>query len=236
MFTPFNDDPRVGQMLARHVLNAAVNPLVYITNGNLRGIDLGGNVTFEAHVTGGGVPAYTYEWSVKEGGATSWSMVGGNNPSFAWTPGSGEEGTYDVRCSVTDSQTHTGEVIWEDFAIPDPDNDGLPSSEDNCPDIENLYQEDTSPPGGNGIGDGCDCEGNFDCDQDCDGTDAAIFKLDFGRSTFTDPCNGSNPCNGDFDCDQDCDGTDAANFKTDFGRSDFTNPCPTCTQGDWCSY
>ena len=236
MFTPLNDDPRVGQMLARHVINAAVNPLVYITNGNLRGINLGGNVTFEAHVTGGGVPAYAYEWSVKEAGASSWSMVGGNNPSYSWTPGSGEEGTYDIRCRVTDSQAHAGEVIWEDFAIPDPDNDGFPSSEDNCPAMENLYQEDTFPPGGNGIGDVCDCEGNFDCDEDCDGTDAALFKLDFGRSPFTDPCNGGNPCNGDFDCDNDCDGTDAANFKTDFGRSGFTNPCPICTQGNWCSY
>ena len=41
MYIPPNDDPRVGQMLAQHVLNAAVNPMVYITNGNLRGIDLG---------------------------------------------------------------------------------------------------------------------------------------------------------------------------------------------------
>ena len=32
------------------------------------------------------------------------------------------------------------------------------------------------------------CEGNFDCDQDCDGTDAALFKSDFGRSSFNNPC------------------------------------------------
>ena len=25
------------------------------------------------------------------------------------------------------------------------------------------------------------CEGNFDCDGDVDGTDAAVFKADFGR-------------------------------------------------------
>jgi len=236
LFTPLSDDPRVGQLLARHVLNAAVNPLVYITNGNLRGIDLGVNVTFEAHLTGGGTPAYTYEWSIKEEGDSSWSIVGGNNATWTWTPGSGEEGTYDIRCSVTDSQAHAGEVIWEDFAVPDPDNDGFPDSEDNCPLAENLYQEDTFPPDGNGIGDACDCEGNFDCDGDCDGTDAALFKLNFGRSSFSSPCNESNPCNGDFDCDNDCDGTDAANFKTDFGRSGFNNPCPVCIQGMWCSY
>ena len=80
------------------------------------------------------------------------------------------------------------------------------------------------------------CEGNFDCDGDCDGTDAATFKADFGRSLFDNPCNGSNTCNGDFDCDSDCDGTDAANFKLDFGRSSFSNPCPSCQAGVWCVY
>lgn len=32
------------------------------------------------------------------------------------------------------------------------------------------------------------CVGDFDYDGDCDGTDAARFKLDFGRSGFNDPC------------------------------------------------
>ena len=32
------------------------------------------------------------------------------------------------------------------------------------------------------------CEGNFDCDGDVDGTDAAVFKSDFGRSGFNNPC------------------------------------------------
>ena len=32
------------------------------------------------------------------------------------------------------------------------------------------------------------CEGNFDHDQDVDGTDAAIFKSHFGRSPFHRPC------------------------------------------------
>ena len=40
------------------------------------------------------------------------------------------------------------------------------------------------------------CEGNFDCDQDVDGTDAIIFKKDFGRSQFTNPCDTctDSPC------------------------------------------
>jgi hypothetical protein len=117
MFTPFSDDPRVGQMLAKYVLNAAVNPMVYLTNGEVEGIAEGGNVSWEAHVTGGGVPAYTYEWSIKEEGDASWSTIGGNNSTWTWNPVSGDEGTYDVRCRVTDSQAHTGEVNWEKFIV-----------------------------------------------------------------------------------------------------------------------
>ena len=84
--------------------------------------------------------------------------------------------------------------------------------------------------------DSCDCEGNFDCDEDQDGTDAATFKIDFGRNSFFRPCTTLDPCNGDFDCDVDVDGTDAALFKSDFGRSQFFNPCPICTTDPWCVY
>lgn len=35
---------------------------------------------------------------------------------------------------------------------------------------------------------GNQCEGNFDLDQDVDGTSAAVFKSDFGRSGFSNPC------------------------------------------------
>ena len=98
-------------------------------------------------------------------------------------------------------------------------------------------QEDTYPPGGDGIGDACSiCEADFDCDGDVDGTDATLFINDFGRRTYNNPCESGNPCYGDFDCDNDCDGTDAANFKPDFGRSLFNNPCPACVVGEWCVY
>jgi hypothetical protein len=82
----------------------------------------------------------------------------------------------------------------------------------------------------------CDCEGNFDDDEDVDGTDAATFKADFGRSGFLRPCENVDPCNGDFDCDHDVDGSDASVFKEDFGRSPFQNPCPVCTRDPWCVY
>jgi hypothetical protein len=112
--------------------------------------------------------------------------------------------------------------------------DGIVDSGDNCEDIYNPNQEDNFPPQGNGIGDACDCEGDFDCDGDCDGTDAAKFKQYFGRSQFTIPCANGNQCYGNFDCDHDCDGTDAALFKLDFGRNRFNNPCPLCITWGWC--
>ena len=122
-------------------------------------------------------------------------------------------------------------------AAGDEDGDALVDTEDNCVRYYNPGQEDTYPPTGNDIGDLCDCEGNFDCDEDCDGSDAATFKLDFGRSIFFEPCTNTERCNGDFDCDEDCDGTDAAKFKEDFGRSQFNNSCPLCDiEFDWCTY
>jgi len=118
----------------------------------------------------------------------------------------------------------------------DSDCDDTLDIEDNCPDVYNSAQVDSYPPGGNGIGDACECEGNFDCDHDCDGTDAGVFKVHFGRSPFRDPCDVEPLCKGNFDCDFDVDGTDASMFKKDFGRSLFKNPCPICTQGEWCTY
>lgn len=119
--------------------------------------------------------------------------------------------------------------------INDTDLDSLCDLDDNCIYIANVSQEDTYPPQMNNLGDACDCEGNFDCDHDCDGSDAVYFKMDFGRSSLGNPCENDNPCNGDFDCDGDADGSDAFTFKEDFGRSSFGNPCPFCLSGDWCT-
>ena len=99
-----------------------------------------------------------------------------------------------------------------------------------------MVQEDLFPPGGNGCGDACECEGNFDGDRDQNGSDAFTFKLDFGRSSLLRPCTAADPCNGDFNCDHDCDGSDAFIFKKDFGRSTISNPCPPCPTVPWCVY
>jgi len=120
----------------------------------------------------------------------------------------------------------------------DTDIDGTDDVCDNCPALANPAQEDTLPPGGNGCGNACECEGNFQGDDvDCDGTDAAVFKLDFGRSTPSGrPCTALDPCNGDFSCNGNVDGTDAARFKSDFGRNGLNQPCPSCATVPWCNY
>lgn len=43
----------------------------------------------------------------------------------------------------------------------DPDNDAVCGDVDNCPSLANSDQLDNYPPLGNGIGDACDCEGDF---------------------------------------------------------------------------
>ena len=122
------------------------------------------------------------------------------------------------------------------------DADTLGDACDNCPLNTNPGQEDNYPPGGNGIGDACECEADFTCDRDVDGSDATTFKIYYGRGplfSIGGACTNLNPCRGDFDCDGDVDGTDAVRFKTDFGRSLLRNPCPTappCSQAEFCSY
>ncbi len=103
MYIPPNDNPRVGQMLANHVLNAALNPMVYITNGEQEDMEVGETITFEAHVMGG-KPGYTYQWFTKKEGDTDWSAIGNDSSTWMWNPASGEEGTYAIRCMVTDIQ------------------------------------------------------------------------------------------------------------------------------------
>ena len=118
----------------------------------------------------------------------------------------------------------------------DGDTDGIGNVCDNCPVNANAGQEDTYPPFGNGCGDACECEGNFDDDLDVDGSDASTFKTDFGRSKISEPCTNALPCNGDFECDTDVDGSNATQFKRDFGRSKIINACPICTTDPWCIY
>ena len=100
-------------------------------------------------------------------------------------------------------------------------------------------QADNYPPGGNGIGDACDCEADFDCDApglDVDATNLTQLLWDFGRSLFNDPCTNGRPCFGDFTCDSDVDADDISKLLEDFGRSLWDKSCPPCVPADWCVY
>ena len=136
---------------------------------------------------------------------------------------------------------------WHTSPNPDLDGDGIcnpytthPSCEgsDNCPVTPNTDQEDTYPPGGNGIGDACECESDFDCDRDVDADDVVKFLWDFGRNEYNDPCTDLRFCYGDYECDGNVDSTDVTKFLEDFGRNMYNNPCPACvnTPNNWCSY
>jgi aminopeptidase N len=104
------------------------------------------------------------------------------------------------------------------------------------PGICEKVQADNYPPGGNGIGDACDCEANFNCDLDVDGAELTAFLADFGRGGYSTPCSNGIPCNGDFVCDGDIDGADLTKFLEDFGRGKYDRPCPVCDGSAWCSY
>jgi hypothetical protein len=116
VWTAPNEDPGVGKFLAKHVLNAAVNPLVYITNGEREGVKAGESITFEAHVVTG-TPEYAYEWSIKKEGATEWSPVGKNGSTWTWMAKTDDGGTHNIRCKVTDKKGGAGEVVWKGFEV-----------------------------------------------------------------------------------------------------------------------
>ena len=97
-----------------------------------------------------------------------------------------------------------------------------------------MNQEDTN---GNGIGDVCECESDFNCDGSVAADDVEKFLADFGRSIYTgNPCRNELPCNGDFLCDTAVDADDVTKFLEDFGRSQFDNPCPACSSQIACEY
>ena len=66
----------------------------------------------------------------------------------------------------------------------DDDSDGVTVCEDNCPDDPNPARTIATLPWVMGWGMPVTAKATLTAMRDCDGTDAATFKLDFGRSTF----------------------------------------------------
>ncbi len=138
---------------------------------------------------------------------------------------------------------------WQLYQDPDVDDDGIcnpytvdPSCEgsDNCPLTPNSGQEDNYPPGGNGMGDACECEADFDCNGSVDANDVIRFLWDTGRNQYNDPCTNSRWCYGDFDCDGAVTSNDVTKFLEDTGRNIYHKPCPvrigSCAIEEWCNY
>ena len=121
--------------------------------------------------------------------------------------------------------------------VGDVDCDGVADDDDNCRFVANTDQKDSYPPQGNGIGDRCDCEGDFNGDGSVDEADSALLRRNILQSMlFARPCTNNNHCHGDFDCDGDVDEDDKTIFYEDFGRGKNNNPCPSSKVGTWCRY
>jgi len=121
---------------------------------------------------------------------------------------------YGVLCIMIDVETIT--LLGDPNQ--DTDEDGINDVCDNCPNKYNPNQEDSYPPQGNGIGDACDCESNFNCDHNVDATDIMLFLEHFGRNQYFNPCTNENQCHGDFACDGAVDALDVVKLFEDFGR------------------
>jgi hypothetical protein len=175
-------------------------------------------------------------------------VVGGNHTQFGWydtspDPIQPDDNPADITREEQQNIIVQATVNFLDYFTLCPgdpdndyDNDTVCGDVDNCPSLANPDQLDNYPPEGNGIGDACDCEGDFNCDGNVDATDVTSFLTDFGRNQFNDPCTSGSPCNGDSNCDSNVDATDVTKFLEDFGRNRFNNPCPACVEGDWCVY
>ncbi len=128
------------------------------------------------------------------------------------------ESPYTIALRVTDSYGLTAASTTTLVIHSDADSDGIPDSEDNCPNDYNPYQADCN---GDGAGDACDAinptadEVCDNIDNDCDGT------VDNGGDALCDDglfCNGDEVCQGAEGCQAgttvDCSGDDLAEIAT----------------------
>jgi hypothetical protein len=119
VYTTPGADKRIGEILARHVLNAAVNPLVYITNGDIESIRAGESVRWKANVVGGTSP-FSFEWFYKKKGSDTWLPAGSGSDTWTWTPANDAAGIYSIKCSVRDADNREGEAVRENFTVLSP--------------------------------------------------------------------------------------------------------------------
>ena len=150
----------------------------------------------------------------------------------------GEEGL--TACSGQEAELEICDGVDNDcdgIVDDDCDQDGVPSNEDNCPEVYNPEQTDTD---GDGKGDACDEDDDNDGtpdEEDCEPQDNSVCP------GCLEVCDGKdNDCDGSIDeglCD---DGnpctTDACTLTGECEFLPNTNPCDdgdVCSVGDACS-
>ena len=113
------------------------------------------------------------------------------------SPGSLSNFNYDKARSNTFTDGNWQMSIWYDEDAPSTDEDDISSGA--FPN-QTFDLNDYAPDSGKadmllsqGATDLTYCEGNFNNDQDVDGSDAATFKVNFSRSTYKNPCSGHTP-------------------------------------------
>jgi hypothetical protein len=131
----------------------------------------------------------------------------------------------------------TGETAAS-ACIPDQDLDGIPDSEDNCPDMSNSGQEDFNA---NGVGDACDPDDDGDGVPDV--SDNCQFTVNPNQVNFDGDALG-DACDPDDDNDGALDGSDncallsnpsQADTDTD-GLGDACDNCPAADNQDQHDY
>lgn len=133
--------------------------------------------------------------------------------------------------------TRTGVTYLYTLAFSDPDGDGVPDENDNCPAVSNTNQADTD---GDHVGDACDpCtdvdedgyarEGGSCGPTDCNDAKAAIHPgaTDIPRNGIDEDCSGADePCDHDLTCEA---GETCGNCSTDCASG--STPGAVCGNG-----
>lgn len=111
----------------------------------------------------------------------------------------------------------------------DTDDDGVCDNDDNCPDIENVLQDDSD---GDGEGDVCDACIDIDADGACDDTDncpgLANDQADTDFDGTGDACDSCQDVDGDSACDDVDNCVGLTNDQADADGDGFGDACDAC--------
>ena len=143
--------------------------------------------------------------------------------------GENVQGTWEL--TVTDSRkSECGTLVEWCVIIPDDDNDGVPNTIDNCPNVANPGQEDTDAGGvGDGVGDACDnCPNDANPNQADIDSDGVGDACDICPDAF-DPNQEDSDGDGSGDA---CDNCPIPNDQSDTDGDGLGDECDNCPETD----